>query len=49
MPAPLRRTGKKNPRRGEDFIKWMDGGLRDAALPDIAEVYTPLYWKGVKY
>ena len=87
------RTGKKNPRLGEDFIKWVDedsiikiilntydyvkeyidpnapGGkehigyivdrtgfeefkrwaLRDVTLPDIAEVMTPMYWKGVKY
>jgi len=83
----------KNPRLGEDFIKWVDedsiikiilntydyvkeyidpnapGGkehigyivdrtgfeefkrwaLRDVTLPDIAEVMTPMYWKGVKY
>lgn len=89
----LGRTGKKNPRLGEDFIKWVDedsiikiilntydyvkeyidpnapGGkehigyivdrtgfeefkrwaLRDVTLPDIAEVMTPMYWKGVKY
>lgn len=89
----LGRTGKKNPRLGEDFIKWIDedsiikiilntydyvkeyidpnapGGkehigyivdrtgfeefkkwaLKDVKLPDIAEVYTPLYWKGIKY
>lgn len=89
----LGRTGKKNPRMGEDFIKWADedsiikiilntydyvkeyidpnapGGkehigyivdrtgfeefkkwaLRDVNLPDIAEVTTPVYWKGVKY
>lgn len=89
----LGRTGKKNPRLGEDFIKWIDeesilkiilntydyvkeyidpnapGGkehigyivdrtgfeefkkwaLRDVHLPEIAEVYTPLYWHGVKY
>ena len=88
----LGRTGK-NPRLGEDFIKWVDedsiikiilntydyvkeyidpnapGGkehigyivdrtgfeefkrwaLRDVTLPDIAEVMTPMYWKGVKY
>jgi anaerobic sulfite reductase subunit C len=87
------RTGKKNPRLGEDFIKWVDeesiikiimntydyvshyidpeapGGkehigyivdrtgfeeykkwaLKDVNLPEIAKVYTPLYWKGVKY
>jgi anaerobic sulfite reductase subunit C len=89
----LGRTGKKNPRLGEDFIKWADedsiikiilntydyvkeyidtnapGGkehigyivdrtgfeefkrwaLRDVKLPEIAEVMTPMYWKGVKY
>ena len=83
----LGRTGKKNPRLGEDFIKWADeesiikiilntydyvehyidrsapGGkehigyivdrtgfeefkrwaLKDVTLPEIAEVYTPLY------
>ena len=87
------RTGKKNPRLGEDFIKWADedsivkiilntyeyvkkyidltapGGkehvgyivdrtgfeefkkwaLKDVQLPDIAEVYTPVYWKGIHY
>ncbi|SCP95295.1 sulfite reductase subunit C [Anaerobium acetethylicum] len=87
------RTGKKNPRMGEDFIKWVDeesiikiilntydyvnnyidpeapGGkehigyivdrtgfeefrkwaLKDVKLPDMAEVYTPVYWKGIKY
>jgi anaerobic sulfite reductase subunit C len=87
------RTGKKNPRLGEDFIKWVDedsiikiilntydyvdsyidpaapGGkehigyivdrtgfeefltwaMKDVQLPEIAEVYTPIYWKGVKY
>ena len=87
------RTGKKNPRMGEDFIKWADadsivkiilntydyvkeyidpnapGGkehigyivdrtgfeefkkwaLRDVQLPEIAEVMTPMYWKGLKY
>ena len=87
------RTGKKNPRLGEDFIKWADedsiikiilntydyvkeyidpsapGGkehigyivdrtgfeefkrwaLRDVTLPEIAEVMTPMYWKGIKY
>lgn len=87
------RTGKKNPRLGEDFVKWIDedsiikiilntydyvkeyidpnapGGkehigyivdrtgfeefkkwaLKDVNLPEIAEVYTPIYWKGVKY
>ncbi|PJI06862.1 MULTISPECIES: sulfite reductase subunit C [Clostridium] len=89
----LGRTGKKNPRMGEDFIKWADeesiikiilntydyvehyidrsapGGkehigyivdrtgfeefkkwaLKDVKLPEIAEVYTPMYWKGIKY
>lgn len=89
----LGRTGKKNPRLGEDFIKWIDeesiikiilntydyvahyidfsapGGkehigyivdrtgfeefkkwvLKDVQLPEIAEVYTPIYWKGVHY
>lgn len=89
----LGRTGKKNPRLGEDFIKWADedsiikiilntydyvahyidpnapGGkehigyivdrtgfeefkkwaLKDVKLPEIAEVYTPIYWKGVQY
>lgn len=88
----LGRTGKKNPRMGEDWIKWIDeesiikivtntyayvreyidptapGGkehigyivdrtgfeefqkwaLKDVTLPDIAEVVTPMYWKGVK-
>lgn len=87
------RSGKKNPRQGEDFIKWADedsivkiientydyvehfidrtapGGkehigyivdrtgfeeykkwaLKDVHLPDIAEISTPVYWKGVKY
>lgn len=87
------RSGKKNPRMGQDFIKWADeksilkiilntydyvenfidrsapGGkehigyivdrtgfeeykkwaLKDVHLPDIAEVYTPVYWSGVKY
>jgi anaerobic sulfite reductase subunit C len=87
------RTGRKNPRMGEDFIKWADedsivkiilntydyvkqyidpeapGGkehigyivdrtgfeefkkwaLKDVTLPPMAEVYTPLYWHGVKY
>lgn len=82
------RSGKRNPRLGEDFIKWADeesiikiilntydyvehyidrtapGGkehigyivdrtgfeeykkwaLKDVTLPDIAKVYTPLYW-----
>ncbi|AHM57814.1 anaerobic sulfite reductase subunit C (plasmid) [Peptoclostridium acidaminophilum DSM 3953] len=87
------RTGKKNPRLGEDFIKWVDeesiikiilntydyvkqyidreapGGkehigyiidrtgfeeykkwaLKDVYLPETAEVYSPVYWKGIKY
>lgn len=87
------RTGKKNPRLGEDFIKWVDedsivkiilntyeyvkqyidltapGGkehigyivdrtgfeefkkwaLKNVKLPEIAEVFTPIYWKGVHY
>ena len=87
------RTGKKNPRLGEDFVKWIDeasiikiikntydyvakyidpaapGGkehigyivdrtgfeefkrwaLRDVQLPERAEVYTPIYWQGIKY
>lgn len=87
------RTGKRNPRLGEDFIKWADedsiikiilntydyvkeyidpnapGGkehigyivdrtgfeefkrwaLRDVTLPEIAEVMTPMYWRGIKY
>ncbi len=87
------RTGKKNPRLGEDFIKWADedsiikiicntydyvknyidsfapGGkehigyivdrtgfeefkkwaLKDVHLPAIAEICTPIYWKGIKY
>lgn len=87
------RSGKKNPRLGEDFIKWADedsivkiilntydyvkkyinlqapGGkehigyivdrtgfeeykkwaLKDVTLPEIAEVSTPVYWKGIKY
>ena len=89
----LGRTGKKNPRLAEDFIKWIDeesiikivkntydyvkqyidpnapGGkehigyivdrtgftefkkwaLKDVNLPAIAEVTTPMYWKGIKY
>lgn len=87
------RTGRKNPRLGEDFIKWVDeesiiriilntydyvkryirpdarGGkehigyiidrtgfeeykkwaLRDVNLPALAEVSSPLYWKGIRY
>lgn len=89
----LGRSGKKNPRMGEDFIKYADEesilkiilntydyvkeyidpnapagkehigyivdrtgfaefkkwALKDVNLPDIAEVYEPLYWKGMKY
>lgn len=89
----LGRTGKKNPRMGEDFIKWADeesilkiilntydyvkqyidpdapGGkehigyivdrtgfeefkkwaLKDVSLPAIAQIYSPIYWKGIKY
>lgn len=89
----LGRTGKKNPRMGEDFIKWIDeesiikivcntydyvkeyidpnapGGkehigyivdrtgfeefkkwaLKDVKPPNIAEVTTPVYWRGIKY
>lgn len=89
----LGRTGKRNPRLGEDFIKWVDedsiikiilntykyvehyidrsapGGkehigyivdrtgfeefkkwaLEGVELPEIAEVSTPVYWKGVHY
>lgn len=30
----------------EEFKKW---ALRDVVLPEIAEVMTPVYWKGVKY
>lgn len=89
----LGRTGKKNPRLGEDFIKWIDedsiikiikntyeyvdkyidrsapGGkehigyivdrtgfeefkkfaLKDVKLPDMAEVSSPIYWKGISY
>lgn len=87
------RTGKKNPRLGEDLLKWTDeeaitkiilntydyvteyiakdapGGkehigyivdrtgfeefkkwaLKDVKLSSETEVYTPLYWKGIKY
>lgn len=87
------RTGKKNPRLGEDFLKWTDeksitqiilntydyvaeyidknapGGkehigyivdrtgfeefkkwaLKDVELAPETEIFTPLYWKGVKY
>lgn len=89
----LGRSGKKNPRLGEDFIKWVDedsivkiicntydyvkhyidpdapGGkehigyivdrtgfeefkrwaLKDVTLPELSEVCTPVYWKGVHY
>lgn len=89
----LGRTGKKNPRLGEDFLKWTEedvitkiilntydyvteyidknapGGkehigyivdrtgfeefkkwaLKDVQLSEETEVFTPLYWKGVKY
>ncbi len=88
----LGRSGKKNPRLGEDFVKWIDedsiiriilntyryvekyidkqapGGkehigyivdrtgfeefkkwaLEGVTLPEIAEVCTPIYWKGIK-
>ena len=30
----------------EEFKKW---ALKDVKLPAIAEVTTPMYWKGVKY
>jgi len=30
----------------EEFKKW---ALRDVKLPEMAEVYTPVYWRGVKY
>ena len=89
----LGRSGKKNPRMGIDFIKWVDadsivkiitntydfvkqyidpeapGGkehigyivdrtgveeflrwaLKDVQLPEKAEVYSPLYWNGIRY
>ncbi|MGE1061282.1 sulfite reductase subunit C [Megasphaera paucivorans] len=89
----LGRSGKKNPRMGIDFIKWVDadsivkiitntyayaaqyidpqapGGkehigyivdrtgtaeflkwaMKDVHLPDKAEVYSPLYWNGIRY
>ncbi len=89
----LGRTGNKNPRLGEDFIKWVDEAsiikiilntydyvahyidpeaplgkehigyivdhtgfdefkkwaLKDVQLPKMAEVYSPIYWKGIKY
>lgn len=87
------RTGKKNPRMGEDFIKWVDEAsiikiilntcdyvtkyidpnapegkehigyivdrtgfeeykkwaLKDVKLPEIAEMCSPIYWKGIRY
>lgn len=89
----LGRTGKRNPRLGQDFIKWIDedsivkiiqntyryvahyvdtsapGGkehigyivdrtgfeefkkwaMEGVQLPEIAEVSSPIYWKGLKY
>lgn len=89
----LGRSGKKNPRMGIDFIKWVDadnvvkiianvydyakkyidpeapGGkehigyivdrtgveeflryiMRNVELPEKAEVYSPLYWNGIRY
>ena len=30
----------------EEFKRW---ALRDVTLPEIAEVMTPMYWKGIKY
>ncbi len=89
----LGRSGKKNPRLGENYIKWIDEesiiqiikntydyvtnyidpeaiegkehigyivdrtgfeeferwALRDVKLPQIAEVSSPIYWKGIKY
>ena len=30
----------------EEFKKW---ALKDVTLPEIAEVMTPVYWKGMKY
>ena len=89
----LGRSGKKNPRMGIDFIKWVDadsivkiitntyayvkkyidpaapGGkehigyivdrtgvdeflqwaMKDVQLPEKAEVYSPLYWNGIRY
>ena len=29
-----------------EFQKW---ALKDVELPEIAEVYSPIYWQGVKY
>lgn len=29
-----------------EFLKW---AMKDVSLPKIAEVYSPLYWSGVKY
>jgi anaerobic sulfite reductase subunit C len=87
------RSGKKNPRLGENFIKWIDEdsiikiilntydyvkeyidpdaplgkehigyivdrtgfdeylkwALKDVHLPEIAEVTSPIYWKGIRY
>ncbi len=89
----LGRTGKRNPRLGEDFIKWVDeesilkiirnsydyvaeyidpnapGGkehvgyivdrtgfeefkkwiMKDVNLPEVAEVKSTMYWKGIHY
>lgn len=89
----LGRTGKRNPRLGQDFVKWIDedsivkiiqntyryvaqyidtsapGGkehigyivdrtgfeefkkwaMEGVHLPEIAEVSSPVYWKGLKY
>lgn len=30
----------------EEFKRW---ALRDVTLPEIAEVMTPMYWKGITY
>lgn len=30
----------------EEYKNW---AMKDVQLPEIAEVYTPVYWKGVKY
>jgi anaerobic sulfite reductase subunit C len=89
----LGRSGKKNPRMGIDFIKWVDAdsivkiitntyayvkqyidpqapagkehigyivdrtgveeflrwAMKDVQLPEKAEVYSPLYWNGIRY
>lgn len=89
----LGRTGKKNPRLGEDFAKWIDqdsiikiilnsysfvaehidkkapGGkehigyivdrtgfeafktqiLKDVPLPSETQIFSPIYWQGIKY